>query len=741
MTSNPNPSPDDNYFVDKADDAIARPLGNSFVGLVTQFIQWIYNKLINKKQTLSARETYKRKYYGLYGKIRLFGMSQEVNLEEIYTSVKFLDELTTQAKFGSLDALRKNYSEQGQRRFQTGECQPVQGFKVANDHQFLYVLGNPGAGKSTFLRRVGLEALKGDKGKYQHDCIPVMIELKKFNKVRVDLIAAITEELSNFNFPSQQKVITDFLNKGKLLLLFDGLDEVSKDKFNDVQDEITNLVTRYGDRGNRFILSCRIAAYKNPMSRFTNVELADFDDEQIKNFIINWFNSDPEDAQDCWKKLSQSEYKASKELAQTPLLLTFLCLAYGDSGDFPAQRSQLYYQALEILLYKWDREKKLKRDKIYKDWNPNLEITLLSEFAFDFFEDNQLFFKKQNILEYLEVFLSNTEGNSQYIDVNAVLDAIAVQQGIFVERATNIYSFSHLTLQEYLTAKHISQKDSRVEKLVSKYLIDRRWKEIFLLVAGEKNNADQILELMSEATHNLMNTQKLKNILQWVARITNPTDGDVKYIGKIGLAIANASTLESIITHANTVRNPGSNIVVTAITDMIPNVIANIISIAVTDTMPNANSYAQSYAYSNAYSNGKAYANSYAYIDSDSSNHLYAQRTIDYFLRYISWAQKWEIYREVNYSFLINELEILKHKIPAPQASKSRRKDFIERLWKTWFAAFHTTQKMMRLSEEEIEILDNYLYANLLIFECKNAAVRVSQKTWQKIESEILLST
>jgi len=232
MTSNPNPSPDDNYLVDKADDAIARPLGNSLVGLVTQFIQWIYNKLRNKSQTISARETYKRKYYSLYGKIRLFGMSQEVNLEEIYTSVKFLDELTTQAKFGSLDALRKNYSEQGKRRFQTGECQSLKGSDVANKYPFLYVLGNPGAGKSTFLRRVGLEALKGDEGTYQHDCIPVMIELKKFNKVRVDLIAAITEELSNFSFPSQQKVIANFLNKGKLLLLFDGLDEVSKEKFN-----------------------------------------------------------------------------------------------------------------------------------------------------------------------------------------------------------------------------------------------------------------------------------------------------------------------------------------------------------------------------------------------------------------------------------------------------------------------------------------------------------------------------
>ena len=54
MTSNSNPSPDDNYFVDKADDAIARPLGNSFVGLGTGLVQLIATKFKDKKQTNNA---------------------------------------------------------------------------------------------------------------------------------------------------------------------------------------------------------------------------------------------------------------------------------------------------------------------------------------------------------------------------------------------------------------------------------------------------------------------------------------------------------------------------------------------------------------------------------------------------------------------------------------------------------------------------------------------------------------
>jgi hypothetical protein len=46
---------------------------------------------------------------------------------------------------------------------------------------------------------------------------------------------------------------------------------------------------------------------------------------------------------------------------------------------------------------------------------------------------------------------------------------------------------------------------------------------------------------------------------------------------------------------------------------------------------------------------------------------------------------------------------------------------------------------MINLSQEEIKALDNYLYANHLIIQCKEAAVRVSPTTWEAIEARMLL--
>jgi hypothetical protein len=46
---------------------------------------------------------------------------------------------------------------------------------------------------------------------------------------------------------------------------------------------------------------------------------------------------------------------------------------------------------------------------------------------------------------------------------------------------------------------------------------------------------------------------------------------------------------------------------------------------------------------------------------------------------------------------------------------------------------------MIDLSESELAALDNYFYANLLMVECKKAAVKVLSETWKGIESRMLL--
>lgn len=272
-----------------------------------------------KQAIFAASKQYAQNYTERHGCLKVLGMREPVDLESVYTAVQFLDDRAIRS-FESVETLEEDYRQAKQRSFQPKDYPKQEGLNVANQKQYLMVLGGPGAGKSTFLRRMGLEALKGKNGKFQHACISVFIELKKFNIGEINIEKEIAEEFRICGFPSHDAFTAKALEQGKLLILLDGLDEVPTERMNEAIRQIQNFVDLHDQ--NRFITSCRVAAYRHNFRRFTDVAMADFDDAQIKKFITNWFRSEPQTGQDCWKKLNNEEHKSAKELTQTPLLLT-----------------------------------------------------------------------------------------------------------------------------------------------------------------------------------------------------------------------------------------------------------------------------------------------------------------------------------------------------------------------------------------------------------------------------------
>ncbi|WP_250565616.1 NACHT domain-containing protein, partial [Adonisia turfae] len=446
-------------------------------------------------------------------------MKEPMPLNKIYTAVKFLKDSDLRC-FSSLDDLEEQYRQANRRRFWFGADERQDGLIAANSEQYLMVLGGPGVGKSTFLRKLGLEALEK---RLAHDVVPVFIELKSFKSEEMSLQQAISKELEDCGFPYADNLVKSMLLEGKMLVLFDGLDEVPSKQVDGVIEQIKNFCDQHNQ--NRFVTSCRIAAYKGGFNRFTDVTMAEFDDEQIEQFVRRWFNSalDEESgtAERFWEMLQQDENASAKELAQTPLLLTFLCLVYDRSQSLPAVRSTLYEDALNIILKDWAAEKRIRQDPIYQGFHTDLEKELLSDIAYQSFKADQLFFSKQEIIKQIAEFLANTISNSKYPDGANVLEAIEVQQGILVERAANAYSFSHLTLQEYLTAKH-TISHWLIEELVSEHLTDERWREVFLLTSGlTGGRSHELLLAMERQANTFISSLKLQGLLQWAMRLSS----------------------------------------------------------------------------------------------------------------------------------------------------------------------------------------------------------------------------
>jgi hypothetical protein len=651
----------------------------------------------------SISQKYIANYTERHGTLKVLGMGKPVSLDSVYTKVNFQADLIS--GYQSLDAQEQVFR---QREKQDREKRP--GLEVANQEQYLMVLGNPGTGKTTFLRKVGLEALKGKgNGEYQHTCIPVLLELRKFRSGKINLVQAIASEFQNCGLPEYQKCTEELLSKGRLLILLDGLDEVPSDRLSEMTTQIRDLLDRYSK--NRFIASCRIAAYRNfhSFQRFTDVAIADFDDEQIETFIGKWFesHSQPEWGQQCWEKLNSGEHNATKELTRTPLLLTLICILFKKRGEFPNKRATVYNEALWTLLSEWDASKEIVRSAPYEGMDTKCKEILLAEIAYNNFVADRLFFQQGEITQEIEQILREMLADAKFIDGRAVLRAIEEQHGVLVSRADDVYSFSHLTLQEFLTAKHIVDNSIDIEQLVTNHLCDRRWREVFLILAGLRR-ADKLLLTMEQKINSLINTPKLQDLLAWVEQVTDSSAGDFQPVGKraIALAYANAFNLPLNFEFALPFKYANSK----------------------TNTLDNSCEFGL------ALLNTRTILFNLLNANTDDCSNI-----LDEFVYYFLWSERFQIYQDINYSALIATLEKLKQEIPDDNEAKKVFLAFGQRIIQIWLTAFHLTPEMIDLSESELTALENYFYANLLMVECNKAAVRVSPATWQGIESRMLL--
>jgi predicted NACHT family NTPase len=626
-------------------------------------------------------------------------MREPVSLDQVYTAVQFLGEDLRQ--FESIEDLEASYRQSGQRRFQSKKCPKQDGLKVANDQQFLMVLGQPGAGKSTFLRRMGLEALREQSRKYKHACIPVMLELRSFNKKEINIEKAIVEEFRTCGFPKPEAATKKLLEKGKLLILLDGLDEVATDQMNDAIRSIQDFVQLHDK--NRFIASCRVAAYRGSFTRFNDVAMADFDDEQVRQFIFNWFGADARLAKECWYKLNSAEHEAAKELTQTPLLLALICLLYRKSQKFPTNRSTLYERALRVLLEEWAEEKGIPQQEVYKGLDTKRKEMLLSEIAYKAFEPNRLFIPKRELTRDIEELLKELLPEEKIVDGNAVLRAIEQQHGILVARAEEIYSFSHLTLQEYLTAQYIDDH-RQFENLVVNHLTDRRWREVFQLVSGlMRGGSDALLTSMLAATEKLLISDRLKALVGWANWSTVGSIGNNSLVAKRALALALALDRDLAFALAVDLALARSRSLALALAlDLDPNLDR--------DLARNRD------------------------LDRDLARDLAFDRNRDL----AEELQKLQIFAQVDWANLITQLKIVKFTMPPNDASSEVQRDFSRRIQQTWWKAIGIDPTWFELNEDEQVALNNYLYSNELLIRCKESAVRCSPKVWAEIEARML---
>ena len=417
--------------------------------------------------------------------------------------------------------------------------------------------------------------------------LPILIPLRKVSCFLVDninseenlLIEAFRKNVLPSDIRSEfpTSYVLHMLQDKKCLFLLDGLDEVSDDsQFQAVIKEIRGLTSRFP--GNKIILTSRYSGWRGGVgSNFKQFEIKKLDDLQIQEFIDSWYRaiehnrysisrSVESDAEKLHRrriaeekarnlKAALNEVKSIRMLAENPLLLSIICFVHYHK-TLPKERQRLYQDCSDLLLVQWDKEKGLQVDDTNLILKHKNAIMQEIAFALHCGKIGGNFGRKEATAEEIIPIVEGMLIKFQMDNTQAaeLFQKLVDRSGIIVpvERYSNKYSFSHLTFQEYYTAKFLYENQLDIFDYVGEqprgHELTGWWREVLLLYSSMHKNPSNIISKLCHYDEKDILNQKLRIAAQCTSEsFEKPSKDVVDYIVSALLSIRtdNNATINS----------------------------------------------------------------------------------------------------------------------------------------------------------------------------------------------------
>lgn len=381
----------------------------------------------------------------------------------------------------------------------------IPAWKALDQHKRLLIYGAPGAGKTTLLKVIATDCATGA---FRPDLVPVFIALRDFAEADGSLdLPAFVQRAWGGN-PNTKLV----LRGGRALILLDGLDEVRDREFVRVRKVIEGFAAEYQDCP--ILLTTRVASREYAFEGFAEVEIAPLGPAQIQAFAVRWFASRGDERRAASFMAELTANPTVAELASNPLLLTLLALVFEERNDLGGTRTDLFREALDLLLRKWDASRGIERDRLPVS-HSNIEA-LLSEIAYSRLLAGEYFFDQDGLAGQIQDFFTERDlPVTRYESFpERVLNNLVSHVGILVPRSARIYSFAHLLFQEYLAAQRVARKPTLIAGL-GPTVKSPNWTEVWLLLVNMVDPDDLIGELKKHVVALVDHEPEIKRYLEW----------------------------------------------------------------------------------------------------------------------------------------------------------------------------------------------------------------------------------
>lgn len=257
------------------------------------------------------------------------------------------------AEFDKLYVERTIYRNSGD------EAQESKDITEADSGFRMVLTGDPGAGKSTFVSHL--------QNRFANDPVaPVPTVILRCREILTRAWSkGITEYVvdvlrSNYDLSVSRGDIADLLTLGRLVCIFDGLDEITQVPQRLEMVDRIHVFARNYPATSMLVTSRSIGYHRAPLSEriFEQFELREFTPAQIVEYARKWF--DLAERPDLFDPFMH-ECRTVADLTPNPLMLSLLCILYRNRGTIPRNRRQIYAKCADLLFHRWDRHRAISQ--------------------------------------------------------------------------------------------------------------------------------------------------------------------------------------------------------------------------------------------------------------------------------------------------------------------------------------------------------------------------------------------
>ena len=460
-------------------------------------------------------------------------------------SIRGLAVGTGKAHSFPIDELYIELSTAGDAEGGRGEGQPGGAgrrlLKQALGQKRLAVIGDPGSGKTTFLRWIAW-VVSGDRLGETHEAaqerlglsetyipvIPVWVRIADWLEhidsakaqhlqcpTRSDSASWLPHFLGHSADDANQGLdaswFTDKLKTGKLLVLLDGLDEAPDERQRAQALRLIRAVAKaYGDCP--LVVTSRPVAYadRSALPVFDLSRIEPLGDEAVATFLTRWsqalFKDNTAGADKHRKDLLAALHARPniRRLARNTVMLTALAVVHWNEKRLPEQRAELYESILGWLAR--SREQRPGRPL------PERTLEILRELALAMHlhpDGRQVQVPRRWAAEQIAGAFGDLKSHISVDRAERFLQEEEIDSGILVSRGRDI-RFWHLTFQEYLAARAVGGRgEGKQRSLLLEHprrFYAPEWRELVLLLGGVlytqgREKVDGLLQAVLEELH------------------------------------------------------------------------------------------------------------------------------------------------------------------------------------------------------------------------------------------------